>query len=155
MQTMAGVWIDRHAAVIVELSETGERIQRIHSHAEKQLRRFVGPTRGPVSAREVPADNSREREYQGRLVRYYDEIISHLRAVVEVLVFGPGEAKLQLKKRFDRVHGGTSRMTLEPADKMTEPQIVAHVRQHFNRTAPRLRGPANTALQQLTQAELC
>jgi len=140
MQTKAGVWIDHHAAVIVELSETGERIQRIPSNVHKQLRRSGVPARGPYAALEVPADDSREREYQGQLARYNDETISHLRAAYEILIFGPGEAKNELRKRFARIKGSSSILELEPADKMTEPQIAAHVRRHFQHEAPRWRG---------------
>ena len=154
MKTKVGLWIDHHAAVIVELTDAEEQIRQIKSHAEKQLRRSGEPANGSFPAREVPADDSREREYQGELARYYDEVISHLGAADEILIFGPSEAKTELNKRFNRNEHGTHTVTLESADKMTEPQIVAHVRQHFHHLAAR-RGIKFQTTKPSTQAELC
>jgi hypothetical protein len=137
MKSKAGLWIDHHAAVIVELSDTGDQIRHVKSHVEKQLRRSGEPSMGSFPAQEVPADDSREREYQGDLARYYDEVISHLGAAEEILIFGPGEAKKELRKRFASNMHDTQVISVEAADKMTEPQIVAHVRQHFHHLAAR------------------
>jgi hypothetical protein len=136
MKTSAGLWIDHREAVIVRLSNKRHETMRIKSSVEKQLRRSGEPAEGSFPAQEVPRDDSREREYQGDLARYYDEIISHLRAADEILIFGPGEAKGELKKRFEKHKSGPHILTLETDDKMTEPQIVAHVRQHFQHLAP-------------------
>ena len=139
MKTKAGMWIDHHTAVIVELTETGEQIRRMQSGAEKQRRRSGEPSAGPFPAKEIRADDSQEREYQGYLARYYDKIISHLLAADEVLIFGPGEAKGELKKRFAKEKCNACVLTLETADKMTDPQIAAHVRQHFEPEASRVK----------------
>jgi len=48
------------------------------------------------------------------------------------LIFGPGEAKGKLKKRLEKTPGPHT-ITVETKDKMTEPQMVAMVRQHFQR----------------------
>jgi hypothetical protein len=138
MKTCAGLWIDHREAVIVVLSARGQETTRIKSWVEKQLRRAGQPDTGSFPAQAVPCDISREREYRGDLARYYDEIISHLRRADEILIFGPGEAKGELKRRFGTDKSSRSIITLEPADKMTEPQIVAHVRQHFQPLAPRV-----------------
>ena len=137
MKTSAGLWIDHREAVIVILTAKGQETMYVKSLVEKQLRRTGEPAEGPFSAREVPADDSREREYQGDLVRYYDEVIAHLRAADEILIFGPGEAKGELQKRMGKTKGNVRILTLETNDKMTEPQIVARVRQHFQPSAPR------------------
>ena len=79
----------------------------------------------------MPADDSQQREYTGHLARYYDEIVAYLRDAGAILIFGPGEAKGELKKRFEKDKTGAQTVTMETTDKMTEPQIVAHVRHHF------------------------
>ena len=48
----------------------------------------------------MPADDSREREYTGHL-GHYDEVISCLRPAQAILLFGPGEAKGELRKRIE------------------------------------------------------
>src|ERR1035438_3974024 len=107
MKTNAGLWIDHREAIIVVLSGTREETKRIQSTVEKQLRRSAEPSNGSFEAQEVPADDSREREYTGNLARYYDEIIAYLRDAGSILIFGPGEAKGELKKRFEKHPSGT------------------------------------------------
>jgi stalled ribosome rescue protein Dom34 len=102
---------------------------------QKQLRRTGEPSVGRFEYQEVPADDSRQRAYSGYLSRYFDEIIAYLRDAGAILIFGPGEAKGKLKKRFAKECPGAHIVVMETTDKMTEPQIVAHVRQHFESAA--------------------
>ena len=138
MKTNAGLWLDHREAIIVALTETGEETKRVESNVEKQIRRSSEPADGPFEAREVPADDSRQREYAGHLARYYDEIISCLCETKSILIFGPGEAKGELQKRFEMHPCEARRIALETADKMTEPQVVARVRHHFSHEPARL-----------------
>jgi hypothetical protein len=136
IKTNAGIWIDHREAIIVVLDGTGEKMERIQSTAEKQLRRSGEPGQGRFESQEVPADDSRQRDYTGQLARYYDAIISRLRDCESILIFGPGETKGELKKRFEKHADASRTITLETTDKMTEPQIVAMVRHHFQRDPP-------------------
>ena len=133
----AGLWIDHREAVVVVLSKTGVQTRRILSNVESQPRRSGEPATGRFEYQTVPADDSRQREYTGHLARFYDEIISHLREAGAIVIFGPGEAKGELKKRFEKEKPGAHVVTTETTDKMTEPQIVAHVRHHFEHDAVR------------------
>jgi len=137
MKANAGLWIDHREAVIVVLSETGEETKRIQSTVEKQLRRSGEPANGSFEAQQAPADDSRERAYSGHLAHYYDEIVSFLHDAGSILIFGPGEAKGELKKRFESDKNSVCALAIETADKMTEPQIVAKVRHHFHQDAAR------------------
>src|SRR5687767_998449 len=66
------------------------------------------------------------------LDRYYDEVISQLGQPEAVLIFGPGEAKLQLKERLSRSKVLAERIVgIETTDKLTDPQIVAKVKEHY------------------------
>jgi hypothetical protein len=133
MKTLAGLWIDHREAVIVILSGKGQETKRIKSDAEKQLRRSgQSPPQAPFEAQMVPADDSREREYMGHLADYYDEVISCLRSAEEIMVFGPGEAKGELRKRMERNKLDLRITSFEVSDKMTEPQIAAKVRRHYS-----------------------
>ena len=103
MKTVAGVWIDHREAVIVLVSGKRQDTKRIKSYVEKQLRRSGrSPSQDPFEAQRVPADDSREREYTGHLANYYDEVISCIRPAEAILLFGPGEAKGELRKRIER-----------------------------------------------------
>ena len=115
----------------MSLTGTGEEIKRIQSSVEKQPRRSGDPDHGSFESQEVPADDSRQREYTGHLARYYDAVISQLRGAGAILILGPGEAKGELKKRLEKHPDGSRTIALETTDKMTEPQIVARIHHHF------------------------
>ena len=76
-----------------------------------------------------------ERRYEERhrqdLDRYYDDVIRQLGEPDALLLFGPGEAKRQLKDRLGRSNLLSQSIAVERADKLTDPQIVAKVKEHF------------------------
>jgi len=132
MRTKVGLWIDHRKAIIVSVTDEGEEIGLIISQVEKQLRRSGdSPLKGTYESFQVPEDDSRQRTFTGQLNIYYDAVIASIRDAESILIFGPGEAKGELKKRLERDNLGGRIVGIETVDKMTEPQIAAKVRQHF------------------------
>ena len=73
-----------------------------------------------------------EERYREHLDQYYDEVIGQLGRPDALLIFGPGEAKLQLKARLSRSKAfGACVVEIETADKLTDSQIVARVTAHY------------------------
>ena len=128
----AGVWIDHRKAQIVGLTAEGETTRVILSNVEKHPERSGdSPMKGAYEARQVPADDKRQRALTGELNSYYDAVIDALRDYGRVLVFGPGEAKSELHSRL-RKHDQVGRIVaVETEDKMTDRQIVAKVKAYF------------------------
>jgi hypothetical protein len=79
----------------------------------------------------VPADDSRQRVFTAHLNIYYEAVIASIRDAESILIFGPGEAKGELKKRLEKSKLGGRIVGVETADKMTDRQIAAKVRQYF------------------------
>ena len=132
MGTKTGLWIDHRKAVVVIVKDTGEEIIQIQSNAEKQLRRTGStPLQGNFEAQKVPADDSRQRTFTGQLNTYYDEVIASISDAESILIFGPGVAKGELKKRLDENNLSDRISGVETVDNMTDPQIAAKVRQYF------------------------
>lgn len=132
MTTSVGVWIDHRKAVIVALTDQGEVTRLLISKVDKQLGRSGGVrSTTPYEPQQVPADDSRERKLTGHLKIYYDAVIACLRDAEAILIFGPGEAKGELKKRLERDGLGGRIVGVETIDKMTDRQIASKVRQHF------------------------
>lgn len=131
MANKGGVWIDHRQAVIVSL-DPEVRAMHVASHVEKDLRRDGdSPLRGPYEARQVPRDDRRQMALTGRLNGYYDAVISALGSMEPLLIFGPGEAKGEFVKRLAK-HRLSGRIAeVQSADKMTDPQIAAKVREYF------------------------
>ena len=132
MKKEAGLWIDHKKAVIVIITDEKEEIRLIISKIEKQLGRSGGiRSTTPFESQRVPADDSRERKFTGHLNIYYDAVIACIRDAESILIFGPGEAKGELKERLERKNLGGCIIGIETVDKMTDRQIAAKVRQRF------------------------
>ena len=134
MKTKAGVWVDHREAVVVAITDKGEETGLVISHVEKQLRRTGdSPLKGPFESLEVPASDSRQRALTGHLNMYYDAVIACVRDAESILIFGPGEAKGELKARLDKNNLGKRVVGIETADKMTDRQIAAKVRERYTK----------------------
>jgi hypothetical protein len=127
-----GLWIDHRKAIVVAVPVTGKEIALIISTAERQPRRDrAARPGGPYEPQQVPADDSRQRALTGHLNIFYDAVIASIRDAQSILIFGPGEAKGELKKRLEGAALGGRIVGVETTDKMTDRQIAAKVRQRF------------------------
>jgi hypothetical protein len=134
----AGVWIDHRKAQIVGLAAEGETARLILSNVEKHPERGGdSPMQGAYEARQVPADDRRQRALTGELNIYYDAVIEALRDYDRVLVFGPGEAKGELHARLLKKQQGGRVADVETTDQMTDRQVAAKVRAYFGAAAAR------------------
>ena len=129
----AGVWIDHRKALVVVATPAGERTTLIISKVEKHPQRSGdSPLKGRYAADQVPADDSRQKAYTGELNIYYDAVIAAVRHAESLVILGPGEAKGELRKRLVKNKLGGRVAAVETADKMTDRQIAAKVREHFS-----------------------
>jgi hypothetical protein len=63
---------------------------------------------------------------------YYQKIIRAIRDARKIMIFGPGEAKLEFEKELRKSKELAAKVVaVEAADKMTERQIAAKVRRYF------------------------
>ena len=130
MRTQAGLWIDHRKAVVVTISDEGSTTELVESNVEKHVR-FSGGSGGSRGSREGAGEDTRERHFEGQLDKYYKDVIARLRDAEAILIFGPGEAKGELKTHLERAGLGERIVGVETVDKMTDPQIVAKAREHF------------------------
>lgn len=83
------------------------------------------------AAQQVPADDSRQRRLSGQYNIYYDAVIACLRGAESILVFGPGEAETEFRKRLEKKKLHDRIVVVETVDKMTDHQVAAKVRKHL------------------------
>lgn len=119
-----GLWIDHSKTVIVRVSGVTAEITEIASNMDKHVR-YSG------AAPEAKGEDQRDRRFSDHLNKYYDEVISHIRDMESILIFGPGEAKGEFAKRLRSEGFGGRIVGVETVDKMTDRQIAVRVRQHF------------------------
>ncbi len=122
MKTAVGLWIDHKRAVIVFVTSEAEEIKHISAELKKP---------NSHSGSTMRADDLEQRELTQHLNMYYDEVIVALQNAEAILLMGPGEAKGELKKRLEKKHPNGGEILVETTDKLTDPQIVAKVREHF------------------------
>ena len=124
MNDKVGIWIDHRRAVIVSVSAGGVTTKTLESE--------VGGHPRYSSQRAGRGEKKYEERHGERLDQYYDEVVSQLGQPNALLIFGPGEAKLELKERLSRSKTlSACTIDIETADKLTDPQIVARVKEHF------------------------
>jgi hypothetical protein len=129
-----GIWVDHRDAYLIWADEDGQ-IQLQHAPVE-------GP---PVDGRSdltvaggagvygaVP-HHARPEDKQRRLSdRLYERIFKVVREAEDVYIFGPGQAKKELKKALQEHKDFPGQIVgIEAADKMSEPQMAAQVRKFF------------------------
>jgi hypothetical protein len=132
MKREVGLWIDHRQAVIVTVADKGEETKIVRSNVEKQIQRAaVSRSGGPFESQAVPSNGRQQRKFTAHLNPYYNEVISCILDAESILIFGPGEAKGELKKRLEREKLSGRIVGVETVDEMTDHQIAAKVRQYF------------------------
>src|SRR5678816_4780750 len=108
MNLKVGVWIEHSKAVIVTTSLNGVSAKTLESevgpHARYSGRAAYpdadGPQTGGSERKGGRGEKKYEQRYEEHLDRYYDEVIRQLGSPQALFIFGPGEAKLQLRERL-------------------------------------------------------
>ena len=130
-----GLWIDHKKAILVIESEQGEDIQQIESGVGRRARyRGASNSKSPYSAQYQQGDDQLDNKYAEQLKKFYDKVIASIRDAEAVFILGPGEAKVEFEKRLAHDKVNVQVVGVETADKMTERQISARVREYFQGT---------------------
>ena len=127
MKSKIGLWIDHRKAVIVIVTDEGEEIKQITSNMEKHVR-FAGD-----AAEGGAGEDVRDRQFGNHLNKFYDTVMTYLREAETIQIFGPGEAKVELETRLEKEGLKGRIVEIGTMDKMTDRQIAAKVRQHFQK----------------------
>jgi hypothetical protein len=133
MKKCVGIWIDHEKAFLVFILADKETTTSIESNVEGRVRLSGGSrSRTPYGPQDVASERKNEERHKHQLRRYYEKVIGALGDSKQIQIFGPGEAKIELEKEMKRSKALGSRIvSVEPADKMTEKQIAAKVRDFF------------------------
>ena len=123
MDKQAGLWIDHSKAIIVMITVTGEEIREISSDME----RHESFTEETASSDDFLED-VRNRQIADQLNNYYEQVMAVVCDADTIQIFGPGEAKDELVKRFEQQGLKAHILTIETVDKMTDRQIATKVR---------------------------
>jgi len=125
MNRNVGLWIDHNKAVIVSITNNVEERRIITSQMEHYVRHSSN----------VPGDGSaedvRDRRYWNHLGEYYVKVIAHIGDAKSILIFGPGEAKHELKNRLESGGMLDNIVSVDNAESLTDRQVAKRVRERF------------------------
>jgi hypothetical protein len=125
MNKKVGLWLDHKKAVIVSITNNGEERRIIASDMEHYVR----------YSSNVPGDGStediRDRRFWNHLGEYYDKVIVHIGDAKSIQIFGPGEAKYELKKRLESEGMLDNIVSVDEAGSLTDRQVALRVRERF------------------------
>ena len=120
-QKKLGIWMDHSSANLIDLT-TGNNNHTINS-------KFTFSTK---EAALNSSENSIHNKEQQLHEAYYKEISAAILNYDHVLLFGPTNAKLELHNYLNKdLHFKDIKIYIEPADKMTDNEKVAFVKNHF------------------------
>ena len=142
MKKYIGIWIDHKKAVIVTQKQTERSyeedvelaVTQISSDVERKVRLAGGSrTRStPWGPQEVAVDSKIQARQKQQLKKFYQRIIEVITDADKILIMGPGEAKLELKKEIETSKALIRKIVgVHTSDKMTNNQIAAKVKSYF------------------------
>lgn len=134
------VWIDSEEAIIVRWADRAT-VERVRS--ELPAHRRPGG-HGPVSTAGRHGDSAadaQERARREELRRFVDEVATRVPNADDVTVVGPGIVRGRLERAIradDRHHGRHRLVHSAAAERLTEQELVAHVRALAGDAPPRV-----------------
>ncbi|PKN86320.1 MAG: hypothetical protein CVU46_08045 [Chloroflexi bacterium HGW-Chloroflexi-8] len=132
MKKEVGLWIDRRKTVIVTIENDQEITREIRSNIENHVRPTAkNRVKSTKKTAETSANELQEKNFGDNLRNYYTGVISMIRSADSIWIIGPGEAKGELEHMLQKEGLGERIVGIETVNKMTDPQIQAKVRVHY------------------------
>ena len=134
MKTQKGIWIDKKKAVVITL-KNGQEERAVYDSDVVTRERIEGESKafGRFGDQYLNEERKKEAREELQIKDFLDEMTEVLREADEVVIFGPAEMKIELKKQMEEDHRlSLTIQGVETADSMTENQIAAWVRDYFN-----------------------
>jgi stalled ribosome rescue protein Dom34 len=118
----AGVWLDSQNAMVI--SNSTDEANGEYAIQDKVKAHEYHGGKGEHGSNKADQANS---------LKYYKSVAAVLSKYDEILIFGPGQAQ----EEFLNFLSGDSqfnskKMTIDSSDQMTDPQMIARVRDFFN-----------------------
>jgi hypothetical protein len=132
LKTSAEFWINHQKTVIRTFSARGETTLEIWAHAGRKPIPMEGlhpmTSSGPRLTK--PSFDS-QGEFMGHLIQYHSEVIAAIGDAISVLIFGPGEAKMELGRQLWPALVVARIPSMDTVVRMTDRQITDRARDHL------------------------
>lgn len=119
-----GIWMDHASANLMECTDP----------IETKIMKAETPEQ-PAGATEVRGESQKHNKDQNMLSAYYSRLGNVIKEYEEVILFGPTHAKTELYNQLQAsIHFDKIKIEVQDADKMTENQQHAFVRDYFSKS---------------------
>ena len=129
-----GIWIDHSKAMMFEPHNGDDQIETIHSGQESQ-ERFKGEGGDGTrlgNYRSTDNEYHKNRKEENTTKAYFKDLAQRLEAFDEIYLCGPGQARKEFQNMLgDDKHFHSKQISNDPCDQLSENQLRAHVRKHF------------------------
>lgn len=133
MEQKIGVWIDSERAVIITLADGTSTMKTLLSGIEGKIREDgEGKDYARFGIQYTNNEKKNDKKQQVQVHKFSQEVVEELNGCGEFVVFGPAQMKMELKKVIDTIPLITKKLVdVVPADKMTDKQLIAWVKNYF------------------------
>ncbi len=114
------VWMDHHHATVIDFSIDDKHVVKVDAVEPRKLHRKSGP----MGAGHAPDD-----------VEFFEAVVAAIGDSVEVVIAGPGNAKLAFVKHVEKKHAQTAKRIVgtETLDHPSDRELLAFARKYFRR----------------------
>lgn len=133
MEKNVGIWLDNEKAYIITLIDGNEKVEKIESNVETRVR-IEGETKSysRLGGMLINPQKKKTKRKNHQLKDYFRSIIRKTKDASSIYIFGPADAKTNLKKIVEQEKNLNKKLKrVESSDRLTEKQMVAKVRQVF------------------------
>lgn len=133
MENRTGIWLDKEQAIIINLAAGKHTIKHLESNITSR-ERFPGESKkfGRFGNQFLSLESKKRNMVKNQSEEYLKNIIKEIKDVDKIVLFGPAEMKTHLEKAIlKNTHVSNKLIAVEPADNMTENQLVAWVKDYY------------------------
>ena len=133
MKKQTGIWLDYEKATIITLDRDKYKLNTIESDIVFR-ERTDGETKkyGRFGDQSLSPEKHKERRIKEQTSTYLKNLLSEIKDVDELVLFGPASMKKELEKHILNDTTLASKLkTVVSADSMTENQMVAWVKKFY------------------------
>jgi stalled ribosome rescue protein Dom34 len=114
------VWMDHQKATVIDYSTEDQHVVRVVSEHPRQIHRKSGP----MGSGKAPDDR-----------QFFDDVASAIADAQEILISGPGNAKVSFMTDLDKRHPKTaaSVVGVESLDHPSDGELLAFAKRYFRR----------------------
>ncbi len=129
-----GIWIDSKKAVIITFKNKESNTKIIYSGVEGKNRvEGEGKEFGRFGDQFSTLEKKLEKKYQSEIIEYLKEVIKELESTDDLVLFGPAQVKIELKKLIEKDNKLLKKLLdVVDADSMTDNQLVAWVKKYYS-----------------------